>query len=286
MRRIVAAATDGSYYAAFQHLKCMIDSLTTSSIAVVFLAFLSGSTTLLGVVLAIALGENPQMTAVGIGFSTGIMVLISLCELVPESLSVAGPAITSLSVGLGSALILTLHVLIPHIHLGDEQTMPTVELRAAYLAGIGMILHDVPEGFAMANAFLSSPSLGLLVAAAIAIHNIPEEFAIAVPAVAIKNRALLFKAAILSGLAEPTGAILGLVAVRVSPALNPSFMAFAAGAMLMVSFFELVPMAKKYGRLGSFSLGVAASAIVYFALHAILPNESSAIKWPFIPTVR
>jgi ZIP family zinc transporter len=183
-------------------------------------------------------------------------------------LSIVGPATTSLSVGLGAALILSLHVLIPHVHMGREQPLP-VELRATYLIVFGLILHDVPEGFAMANAFLSSPSLGLLVALAIALHNIPEEFAMAVPAVAIKKRALLFKAAVLSGLAEPAGAILGLVAVHLNPALNPSFMAFAAGAMVMISFFELIPLARKYGRMGFFALGVAGSVLVYLALHML-----------------
>jgi ZIP family zinc transporter len=254
----------------------MMDSLPASFIAVVVLAFLSGGTTLLGVALAIALGENQKMLATGIGFSTGIMVLISLCELVPESLSIVGPATTSLSVGLGASLILSLHVLIPHVHMGREQPLP-VELRAAYLIVFGLILHDVPEGFAMANAFLSSPSLGLLVALAIALHNIPEEFAMAVPAVAIKKRALLFKAAVLSGLAEPAGAILGLVAVHLNPALNPFFMAFAAGAMIVVSLFELIPMARKYGRMGSFALGVGCSVLVYLALHMLFPHERSEI---------
>lgn len=263
-----------------------MNSLSGSYLAVVLLAFLSGGTTLIGVALALVIGDNPKMTATGIGFSTGIMMLISLFELVPESLRIAGPAATSLSVGLGAALILSLHIVIPHIHLGREQAASIGELRAAYLIAFGLILHDVPEGFAMANAFLASPSLGVMVAVAIALHNIPEEFAMAVPAVAVKNRALLFKAAILSGLAEPAGAILGLLAVHVNPALNPAFMGFAAGAMVMVSLFELIPMARKNGRPGYFALGLAASAIVYFALHAILPDESGAIKWPFIPTVR
>jgi ZIP family zinc transporter len=124
---------------------------------------------------------------------------------------------------------------------------------------------------------LASPSLGLLVAVAIALHNIPEEFAMAVPAVAVKNRALLYKAAYLSGLAEPVGAVLGLVAVHLNPALNPSFMAFAAGAMVMVSIFELVPLARKYGRMGSFALGVAGSVLVYLALHALFPHQRTQI---------
>lgn len=263
-----------------------MDSLPASYISIIVLAVLSGGTTLIGVSLAISLGENPRMMAMGIGFSTGIMVLISLCELVPEALRIVGTGATSLSVGLGAALILTLHILMPHIRLGKERIASTWELRAAYLIVFGLILHDVPEGFAMANAFLSSPSLGLLVALAIAIHNIPEEFAMAVPAVAIKNRALLFKAAVLSGLAEPVGAVLGLVAVHLNPALNPSFMAFAAGAMVTVSFFELIPLARKYGGMGSFALGIAGSVLVYLALQALLPHERSEIPWLFIPTAR
>lgn len=255
----------------------MIDSLPFSYIVVIVLAFLSGGTTLIGVLLAIMLGEKPTMMAMGIGFSTGMMILISLCELTPESLSVAGPAATSISVGLGAAVILTLHVLIPHVHLGSEQSPPPWELKAVYLVMLGLILHDLPEGFAMANAFLSSPSLGLFVAFAIALHNIPEEFAMAVPAVAIKNRALLFKASVLSGLAEPAGAILGLLAVHLCPELNPSFMAFAAGAMVVVSLFELIPLASKYGRMGSFAVGMGASVLVYLASHALFPHERHQI---------
>ncbi len=253
-----------------------MDSLPASYIAVIVLAFLSGGTTLIGVALAIAIGNNPKMTTMGIGFSTGIMVLISAFELIPESLSKAGAATSIISTGLGAGLILALHVLIPHVHL-DRERSPSVELRAAYLVALGLILHDVPEGFAMANAFLSSPSLGLLVAIAIALHNIPEEFAIAIPAVAVKNRALLFKAAIASGLAEPAGAMLGLFAVHFNPALNPSLMAIAAGAMVMISFLELVPMARKFGKMESFALGIAGSVVVYLALHAVFSHEGSGI---------
>lgn len=254
----------------------MMESLPVSYVAVMALAFLSGGTTLIGVALAIAIGNNPKMTTMGIGFSTGIMVLISAFELIPESLSKAGAATSIISAGLGAGLILALHVLIPHIHLNREQP-PSIELRAAYLTAFGLILHDVPEGFAMANAFLSSPSLGLLVALAIALHNIPEEFAIAIPAVAVKNRTLLFKAAIVSGLAEPAGAILGLFAVHLNPALNPSLMAIAAGAMVMISFLELVPMARKFGKMESFAFGIAGSVVVYLALHAVFSHERSGI---------
>jgi len=98
----------------------------------------------------------------------------------------------------------------------------------------------------MANSYISSPSLGLLVALAIAIHNIPEEFAMAVPIVMVKKKRFLYRAAFLSGLAEPFGAIIGLTATHLYHALNPLFMAFAAGAMVFISVHELLPMAKRY----------------------------------------
>ena len=255
----------------------MMDSLPASYVAVMALAFLSGGTTLIGVALAIAVGDNPKLTTIGIGFSTGMMVMISVFELIPESLSLAGAATSIISAGLGAGLILVLHVLIPHVHL-DRERSPSIELRAAYLTAFGLILHDVPEGFAMANAFLASPSLGVLVAIAIALHNIPEEFAMAIPAVAVKNRALLFKAAIVSGLAEPVGAVLGLFAVHFNPALNPSLMAIAAGAMVTISLLELVPMARNYGKMESFALGVASSMVVYLALHTVFSHERSGIQ--------
>jgi ZIP family zinc transporter len=68
---------------------------------------------------------------------------------------------------------------------------------------------------------------------------------------------------VLSALAEPAGAILGLLAVRASPGLNGYFLAFAAGAMLFVSFHELVPMARRYGKMAWFGAGIGLSIAVH-----------------------
>jgi ZIP family zinc transporter len=90
------------------------------------------------------------------------------------------------------------------------------------------------------------------VALAIALHNLPKEFAMSVPAVVLKSKGFLFGAPLLSALAEPLGAVIGLVAVGLAPALNAHFMVFAAGAMLFVSIHELIPMARRYRRVGCF----------------------------------
>ena len=184
--------------------------------------------------------------------------------------SVAQAAVAAL---LGMGLVATAHMLIPHTHLVEEKgAFRQTLLRTAYLVAFGLILHDVPEGFAMANSYIASPSLGVLVALAIAIHNIPEEFAMAVPIVKVKRRRFLYTAAFLSGLAEPLGAVVGLVAVHFHPALNPLFMAFAAGAMIFVSVHELLPMARRYHYIHLFILGAILSIFVYALLAAVVPE--------------
>jgi ZIP family zinc transporter len=242
--------------------------------AVILLSLLSCLTTSIGVALALRLRENARAIAAGIGFSAGIMFQISVLELIPEAIAAMGVRATLGSTGVGVALVWAAHFVIPHTHLMEEKGMggDTALIRSAYLVVFGLVLHDVPEGFAMANAYVSSPALGVLVALAIALHNLPEEFAMSVPAVMIRSKTFLFGAAALSALAEPAGAVLGLVAVRTAPALNTHFMAFAAGAMLFVSVHELVPMARRYGRLGFFVRGFLISALVYASLAALTAN--------------
>jgi ZIP family zinc transporter len=224
-------------------------------------------TTALGVVLALKLRENTRAIAAGMGFSVGIMVLISSVELIPEANAAMGAVSTLTSAALGAALLWVMHLVIPHTHLFPETGLTNrVLFRSAYLVAFGLVLHDVPEGFAMANAYVAAPALGVLVALAIALHNLPEEFAMAVPVMLLRSRRLLFGAAFVSALAEPLGAVLGLIAVGIAPSLNAHFMAFAAGAMLFVSIHELIPMARRYRHLGPFLGGVGVSVLVYWLL--------------------
>jgi ZIP family zinc transporter len=241
-------------------------------LAVILLSALSGVTTLIGVGLALWLRDSAGGIATGIGFSAGIMLLISTVELIPESASQVGLVRSLVTVALGGAVVASLHAMIPHTHLIEEKGKLDPRLpKGAYLVAFGLILHDFPEGFAMANSYVASPSLGLLVALAIALHNIPEEFAMAAPAVAVRNGRFLFRAAVLSALAEPAGALLGLFAVHLDPGLNPLLMAFAAGVMIFVSLHELVPMAQRYGKIHLFALGAGVSVLGYLLLSLAVP---------------
>lgn len=78
---------------------------TATQVAVLLLSLLSLLTTWLGVMLAVRLRENARAIAAGIGFSTGIMLLISLLELIPESIGILGAPPTVLGCALGAGLV-------------------------------------------------------------------------------------------------------------------------------------------------------------------------------------
>lgn len=247
--------------------------MSSASIAIILLSLLSVVTTSLGVLLAAWIRESTRAIAVGIGFSAGIMILVSAVELIPAAHGALGAGAAGLAVASGAGFLWLANLAIPHTHIVREHGLADTRLvRSAYLIVAGLVLHDVPEGFAMANAYVASPSLGLLVGLAIALHNLPEELALAIPAMALRSRSFLLGAAALSAMAEPVGAVIGLLAVGTWPHLNFYFMGFAAGAMIFVSLHELVPMARRFGRLGWFVAGIVLSV----AAHRLLALVTAA----------
>jgi len=102
-------------------------------------------------------------------FALGSPAAIWIAVLLLSLLSVVT---TFLGVGLalyllGAAIVATLHVIIPHTHLVEEKgKLDPRLLRSAYFVAFGLILHDFPEAFAMANSYVASPSIGILVALA------------------------------------------------------------------------------------------------------------------------
>lgn len=244
----------------------------TTYLIIILLALISGLTTLIGVVLAYLFKKDIKAIVIGLGFSAGIMLLISFFELIPESINQIGAIKTLITVFFGALFAIILNLIIPHTHLIKEKgPFKNKLLKSAYLIAFGLILHDFPEGFAMANSYVNSPSLGLLVALSIALHNIPEEFAMAIPMVPLKEKRFIFKIAFFSGLAEPAGALLGLFAVSLLPKLNPFFISFAAGTMIFISLHELFPMVRRYKKPFLFVLGIVFSILIYLGLLLLIP---------------
>jgi ZIP family zinc transporter len=166
------------------------------------------------------------------------------------------------------------------------EDLPTAEAqrawRVAMLLFVSLLVHNFPEGFAVAASTMHSPKLGLTTALAIALHNIPEGIAIAVPCLAARPDSpwLAFGLASGSGLAEPLGAAVALFFLKqLDPKAKVSsgfcmknVLSFVAGTMTMVAINELFPEAWRYSKDGKHSLviGTAIGAVVMIASDAYL----------------
>jgi len=125
--------------------------------------------------------------------------------------------------------------------------------RVAMLMFISLLVHNFPEGLAVAVSALESEKLGITVTIGIMIHNIPEGIAIAIPCLAARPDKpwLSFALASISGLAEPIGAFVALLFLRDAAEDEDRFymeniLAFVAGIMVMVALWELFPEAKEH----------------------------------------
>jgi ZIP family zinc transporter len=135
-----------------------------------------------------------------------------------------------------------------------------------------LLVHSLPEGFAIGSAFASdTEGLALFIFVAIALQNIPEGTSVAIPMQGAGfGRAQQFWAAVLTSVPQPVGAVIAYLAVERIEALLPFSFAFAAGAMLALVVIELLPEAYRPGGRLAASAGTAAGAAVMLALAALL----------------
>ncbi len=112
-------------------------------------------------------------------------------------------------------------------------------------------IHNFPEGLATFMAAIDDPKLGLAIAIAIALHNIPEGISVSVPIYyATGNRKTAFRYSLLSGLAEPVGAVIGFLLLLpiLTPAVMGGLFAMVAGIMVYISLDQLLPTSRAFGK--------------------------------------
>ena len=202
-----------------------------------------------------SLGDSVQRSLAG--FAAGVMTAASVWSLlipaIEQSEHLGRFAFFPAFAGfwLGVLFLLTLDHLIPHLHVGSEQTEgPRSNLSRTAMMVLAVTLHNIPEGMAvgvMYAGFLSGSSRitaasALTLSIGIAIKNFPEGAIISKPLRAEgESKKKAFLGGVLSGIVEPIGAILTILAAQlIIPAL-PYLLSFAAGAMLYVVVEELIP---------------------------------------------
>lgn len=230
----------------------------------ILITLIAGLCTSLGT-LVIFFVKRTSLAALSLmmSFAAGAMIYISFLELMPLAIQKiteshspnTAKLIAIISFAIGTLIAGVLDYLLPD-HIGKKNTKDLSHIdsktaRKGFFIGLAIMLHNMPEGLAVLASSADSLSFGTTIAIAIAIHNIPEGMIIAMPIYSgTKNKLLAFSWTTLAGLAQPLGAILGVIFLK-----NYLFGTYlgiinslVSGIMVYISLDELLPMAKEYGK--------------------------------------
>ncbi|MGN1154343.1 MAG: ZIP family metal transporter, partial [Candidatus Gastranaerophilaceae bacterium] len=188
------------------------------------------------------------------------------------------PAVVGFWVGI--LFLLLLDHIIPHLHMNSTQSEgPKSKLGKTAMLVLAVALHNLPEGMAVGVVYAGCVSgntqmtltAALALSVGIAIQNFPEGAIISMPLRAEgmkKSKALLY--GVLSGVVEPIGAVITILAAGIIMPALPYFLSFAAGAMMYVVVEELIPemSAGKHFNIGTlmFAAGFSVMMILDVAL--------------------
>ena len=238
------------------------------------LSVLAGLSTTLGSLLAVFVRKpTPRFMALTMGFSGGVMILLSFVELLQEGIELIGFAPAHVAFFGGMGVMFLVDALIPHDfiaeHHGTEKAQGESQLlKTGLFVALGISIHNFPDGMASFAGALEDPSLGVAIAVAIAIHNIPEGLAVAIPVYAATgSRTKAFLWSFLSGMTEPLGAAVAAVVLLpfLSETLLGVVLAAVAGTLVFIALDELVPVSRSFGEEHLSIVGVMMGMVVMAA---------------------
>ena len=222
-----------------------------------YLAFLlttlAGFSTLLGTILIFFKFKNKdKIVANSLSFAAGVMITVSILDLVPESIKLlrfTGNSFLTISLSFIFIIIGIIISSLIDIYLPSQTYKNNNLYKVGLISMLAIIIHNIPEGIATFIATNSNVFLGFSLALAIALHNIPEGISISVPiyySTKNKRKALLYT--LISALSEPFGAILAYLFLSkfINNTILGLLFSLIAGIMLQISFCELIPSAKSY----------------------------------------
>ena len=215
-----------------------------------------GGATIFGAIIGFIFKKiSHKFSDIVLSFAAGVMLSAAVLGLIVPSLECGGKyaiIITVAGIFLGAVCLNLIDKLVPHMHRlvgADNENHQNADLSKVLLFVTAIAIHNLPEGIAAGVSFGSDdPTGAMLIAGGIALQNIPEGMVIIGPMLAAGVSAKrTFICAMITGVIEVLGTILGYFAVTVASAILPLALAFAGGTMLYVISDEMIPETHSHG---------------------------------------
>lgn len=215
-----------------------------------------GGATVIGSVIGFVFKKlSHKFSDIVLSFAAGVMLSAAVLGLILPSLDYGGKyglLITVIGIFAGAFCLNLIDKLVPHLHKligADTEAHHNANLSKVLLFVTAIAIHNLPEGIAAGVGFGSgNSSQALMIAGGIALQNIPEGMVIIGPMLAagVSSRKT-FVCAMITGLIEVAGTLIGYFAVSLASAVLPFALAFAGGTMLYVVSDEMIPETHAHG---------------------------------------
>ena len=234
-----------------------------------------GGATIIGSLIGFLFrGISHKFSDIVLSFAAGVMLSAAFVGLIMPSIEYGGENgiwMTILGIFAGAVCLSLIDKLVPHLHKiagQDIEEHDNKNLGKVLLFVMAIAIHNLPEGIAAGVGFGSGDTTqALLIAGGIALQNIPEGMVIIGPLLAAGVKpGKTFLLAMMTGLVEVVGTLIGYFAVSLSTAILPFALAFAGGTMLYVISDEMIPETHAHGseRGATYSLLVGFSLMLVF----------------------
>ena len=215
-----------------------------------------GGATVIGAVLGFVFkGISHKFSDIVLSFAAGVMLAAAVLGLIVPSLEYGGKyglLITVAGIFTGAVCLNLIDKLVPHLHKlagTDIESHKDTNLSKVLLFVTAIAIHNLPEGIAAGVGFGSGDtSQAMIIALGIALQNIPEGMVVIGPMIAAgvkPGRTMII--AVMTGLIEVVGTLIGYFAVSIASAILPFALAFAGGTMLYVISDEMIPETHAHG---------------------------------------
>ena len=111
-----------------------------------------------------------------LSFASGLMLAIICFDLIPEAMELSKIINVLIGIILGICVMIICDILVQKKFNSNKMRASTTNslLKTGIAVGIGLALHNFPEGLAIGSGFGASLTLGYSLAIAICLHDIPE----------------------------------------------------------------------------------------------------------------